>query len=205
MDKYLRTAEGRTDFLSSKESKKGFINLNPKGLSMLFSGSGADARGVAYISTLSKSLSAGAQGLIKTKFGKSTKSRTLAMPYIADKINTNALSALSSGYIPNFASMGSKFKAMYGGGTTMRAVDKEKSAKKKNLDVKKLDLSDRYTMVHGGNQGLDSANVSLEAGNNLFDAKIATAGLDTAGTNLQRYGIKGVVGDALVGAGKSIL
>ena len=205
LDKYLRTAEGRTDFLSSKESKKGFINLNPKGLSMLFSGSGADARGVAYISTLSKSLSAGAQNLIKTKFGKSTKSRTLAMPYIADKINTNALSALSSGYVPNFASMGSKFKAMYGGGTTMRAVDKEKSAKKKNLDVKKLDLSDRYTMIHGGNQGLDSANVSLEAGNKLFDAKIATAGLNTAGTNLQKYGIKGVVGDALVGATNNII
>lgn len=205
LDKYLRTAEGRTDFLSSKESKKGFINLNPKGLSMLFSGSGADARGVAYISTLSKSLSAGAQNLIKTKFGKNTKSRTLAMPYIADKINTNALSALSSGYVPNFASMGSKFKAMYGGGTTMRAVDKEKSAKKKNLDVKKLDLSDRYTMVHGGNQGLDSANVSLEAGNKLFDAKIATAGLNTSGTNLQRYGIKGVVGDALVGATNNII
>jgi hypothetical protein len=205
LDKYLRTAEGRTDFLSSKESKKGFINLNPKGLSMLFSGSGADARGVAYISTLSKSLSVGAQNLIKTKFGKSTKSRTLAMPYIADKINANALSALSSGYVPNFASMGSKFKAMYGGGTTMRAVDKEKTAKKKNLDVKKLDLSDRYTMVHGGNQGLDSANVSLEAGNKLFDAKIATAGLDTTGTNLQRYGIKGVVGDALVGATNNII
>jgi TP901 family phage tail tape measure protein len=109
------------------------------------------------------------------------------------------------GFIPNFASMGSKFKAMYGGGTTMRAVDKEKTAKKKNLDVKKLDLSDRYTMVHGGNQGLDSANVSLEAGNKLFDAKIATAGLDTTGTNLQRYGIKGVVGDALVGATNNII
>ena len=111
----------------------------------------------------------------------------------------------ADGFIPNFASMGSKFKAMYGGGTTMRAVDKEKTAKKKNLDVKKLDLSDRYTMVHGGNQGLDSANVSLEAGNKLFDAKIATAGLDTAGTNLQRYGIKGVVGDALVGATNNII
>ena len=205
LDKYLRTTEGQADFLSSKETKKGFVNLNPKGLSMLFSQSGADARGVAYISTLNKSLSAGAQNLIKTKFGKSKKSRTLAMPYIADKINTNALSALSSGYVPNFASMGSKFKAMYGGGTTMRAVDKEKAAKKKNLDVKKLDLSDRYTMVHGGNQGLDSANVSLEAGNKLFDAKIATAGLDTAGTNLQRYGIKGVVGDALVGATNNII
>jgi TP901 family phage tail tape measure protein len=205
LDKYLRTAEGQADFLSSKETKKGFINLNPKGLSMLFSQSGADARGVAYISTLNKSLSAGAQNLIKTKFGKSKKSRTLAMPYIADKINTNALSALSSGYVPNFASMGSKFKAMYGGGTTMRAVDKEKTAKKKNLDVKKLDLSDRYTMVHGGNQGLESANVSLEAGNKLFDARIATAGLNTAGTNLQKYGIKGLVGDALVGATNNII
>jgi TP901 family phage tail tape measure protein len=115
------------------------------------------------------------------------------------------VSFLSKGFVPNFASMGSKFKAMYGGGTTMRAVDKEKTAKKKNLDVKKLDLSDRYTMVHGGNQGLDSANVSLEAGNKLFDAKIATAGLDTAGTNLQKYGIKGVVGDALVGATNNII
>ena len=115
------------------------------------------------------------------------------------------VSFLSKGFVPNFASMGSKFKAMYGGGTTMRAVDKEKTAKKKNLDVKKLDLSDRYTMVHGGNQGLDLANVSLEAGNKLFDAKIATAGLDTAGTNLQRYGIKGLVGDALVGATNNII
>jgi len=113
--------------------------------------------------------------------------------------------SMSSGFVPNFASMGSKFKAMYGGGTTMRAVDKEKTAKKKNLDVKKLDLSDRYTMVHGGNQGLESANVSLEAGNKLFDAKIATAGLNTAGTNLQRYGIKGLVGDALVGATNNII
>jgi TP901 family phage tail tape measure protein len=111
----------------------------------------------------------------------------------------------ASGFVPNFASMGSKFKAMYGGGTTMRATDKEKTAKKKNLDVKKLDLSDRYTMVHGGNQGLSSADVSLEAGNKLFDAKIATAGLNTAGTNLQRYGIKGVVGDALVSATNNII
>jgi TP901 family phage tail tape measure protein len=113
--------------------------------------------------------------------------------------------SMSSGFVPNFASMGSKFKAMYGGGTTMRATDKEKTAKKKNLDVKKLDLSDRYTMVHGGNQGLSSADVSLEAGNKLFDAKIATAGLNTAGTNLQRYGIKGVVGDALVSATNNII
>ena len=120
-------------------------------------------------------------------------------------VGLNLFESKASGFVPNFASMGSKFKAMYGGGTTMRAVDKEKTAKKKNLDVKKLDLSDRYTMVHGGNQGLDSANVSLEAGNKLFDAKIATAGLDTAGTNLQRYGIKGVVGDALVGATNNII
>jgi len=120
-------------------------------------------------------------------------------------VGLNLFESKASGFVPNFASMGSKFKAMYGGGTTMRAVDKEKTAKKKNLDVKKLDLSDRYTMVHGGNQGLDSANVSLEAGNNLFDAKIATAGLDTSGTNLQRYGIKGVVGDALVGATNNII
>lgn len=111
----------------------------------------------------------------------------------------------ASGFVPNFASMGSKFKAMYGGGTTMRAVDKEKTAKKKNLDVEKLDLSDEYTMVHGGNQGLDPTNVSLEVGNKLFDAKIQTAGLDLSGTNLQRYGIKGVVGDALVGATNNII
>jgi predicted GNAT family acetyltransferase len=111
----------------------------------------------------------------------------------------------AKGFIPNFASMGSKFKAMYGGGTTMRTVDKEKAAKKKNLDIEKLDLSDDYTVVHGGEKGLDPVDVSLEVGNKLFDAKIQTAGLDTAGTNLQRYGIKGVVGDALVGATNNII
>ncbi|NDD58886.1 MAG: phage tail tape measure protein [Chlamydiae bacterium] len=120
-------------------------------------------------------------------------------------VGLNLFESKASGFIPNFASMGSKFKAMYGGGTTMRAVDKEKAAKKKNLDVEKLDLSKEYTMVHGGNQGLDPADVSLEVGNKLFDAKIQTAGLNLDGTNLQKYGIKGLVGDALVGATNNII
>jgi hypothetical protein len=131
---------------------------------------------------------------------KSTRSLKVVMP-IGSRIDKNS----ASGFIPNFASMGSQFKAMYGGGTTMRTVNKEKAAKKKNLDIEKLDLSDEYTMVHGGNKGLDPADVSLEIGNKLFDARIQTAGLNLGGTNLQKYGIKGVVGDALVGATNNII
>jgi predicted GNAT family acetyltransferase len=136
-----------------------------------------------------------------------TVGSTLVTPYVKGKANPTQKKLLSksSGFVPNFASMGSKFKAMYGGGTTMRTVNKEKAAKKKNLDVEKLDLSNEYTMVHGGNKGLDPAEVSLEVGNKLFDAKIQTAGLNLGGTSLQKYGIKGVVGDALVGATNNII
>ena len=199
--------------LANKTKLRG-INLNryvPATPSLLNWGEEKDSRQKAAtkLSTVINNLARLRDDNTLPKLNKNGEDKLLFLDYLDDKVyykkGFDEPSVTSSGFIPNFASMGSKFKAMYGGGITMRAVDKEKAAKKKNLDVKKLDLSDRYTMVHGGNQGLDSANVSLEAGNKLFDAKIATAGLNTAGTNLQRYGIKGLVGDALVGATNNII
>jgi TP901 family phage tail tape measure protein len=105
LDKYLRTPEGSAEFLNAKETARGFINLNPKGLSMLFLEQGQDAKETAYLGTKESILSEKTKDLIKTKFGDKKASKTIAMPYIADKINKSELSAkkASTGYIPNFA------------------------------------------------------------------------------------------------------
>ena len=104
LDKYLRTPEGSAEFLNAKETARGFINLNPKGLSMLFLEQGQDAKETAYLGTKESILSEKTKDLIKTKFGDKKASKTIAMPYIADKINKSELSAkkASTGYIPNF-------------------------------------------------------------------------------------------------------
>lgn len=105
LDKYLRTPEGSQEFLKAKETTRGFINLSPEGLSMLFLEEGQDAKKIAYLGTKESILSEKTKDLIKTKFGGTKASKTIAMPYIADKINKTALfeKKASTGYVPNFA------------------------------------------------------------------------------------------------------
>jgi TP901 family phage tail tape measure protein len=206
LDKYLRTPEGVKDFLSAKETSRGFINLNPNGLSMLFSGSGSDSRGISYISSINTQLSAGAKRLISSRFGKNhKKSRTLAMPYIADKINEKNLSGLSSGFIPNFGKMQDLYK-----NTKMREGKDDpfgKRAAKANLAAKKgipiKDLGNLpYTMIHPGGGSNFQASASYTKkdkktnSSTQYVGKIWTAGLDAS--KLNRKTVQDRVGDALV-------
>jgi TP901 family phage tail tape measure protein len=206
LDKYLRTSEGSKDFRSARETDKGFLNLKPKGLSMLFSGAGSDSRGISYISTVNTQLSSGAKKLIESRFGKKDKkSRTLAMPYIADKINEQALSSFSSGFIPNFGKMQDFYKNLKekeGAGDVFNKRAKQvNAATKKGAEVKDLG-SLPYTMIHAGSGGNFQSSASYLKKDKKTNketrylAKIWTAGLDQSklgGANVQKR-----VGDALV-------
>jgi TP901 family phage tail tape measure protein len=105
IDKYLRTSEGQQDFLKSRTDEKGFIKLNPKGLSMLFLYGNENLQNTIYAGTKNKSFSVSTENLINSKLSRTKNpnlSRTIKMPLIADKINPDILNA-SGGYIPNFA------------------------------------------------------------------------------------------------------
>jgi hypothetical protein len=103
LDKYLRTPEGRQEFLNAREINRN-INLNPNGLSMLFLMEGEDAKKVASATTEDSIWSKATRSLFKDKFGESRSVKTITMPYIADKINKDALKSYraANGYIPNF-------------------------------------------------------------------------------------------------------
>jgi len=105
LDKYLRTSEGKLDFLKSRTDEKGFIKLNPKGLSMLFLYGEENPSNTIYAGTKNKSFSVATQNLIESKLSRTKNpnlSRTIKMPLITDKVNQDALNS-SNGYIPNFA------------------------------------------------------------------------------------------------------
>ena len=105
IDKYLRTSEGKRDFLTSRIDKDGFVKLNPDGLSMLFLYGNENLSSTIYAGTKNQSFSVSSKALIDSRLSRTKNpnlSRTIKMPLIADKVNSDFLTA-SSGYVPNFA------------------------------------------------------------------------------------------------------
>jgi TP901 family phage tail tape measure protein len=111
LDKYLRTEEGKQEFLKAQPLGK-LINLNPAGLSMLFLNEGQDSKSFAKVETTEAILSEKTKELIKQKFPNTRASKIITMSYIADKINKDAVfgKKASMGYVPNYAN---KLSEMY--------------------------------------------------------------------------------------------
>jgi TP901 family phage tail tape measure protein len=100
VDKYLRTDEGEADFLSKKISDRGFINLKPNGLSVLYKYGELEGSKKINVGTKNASFSVAVKQLIEGKLRKTRNpnlSRTISMPLLADKVNA------AGGFIPNFA------------------------------------------------------------------------------------------------------